>query len=192
VTDAISAVLPPDQRQAFDLARLQYRNVLTLMKPGAVNENTGNVVGSMLANKLKRSDEKGVRLGRTQSDLYNAARFADAFRPIVGNSGTATRSFLPWMIGMGGIGAGAGALNDTAVGGGLLGLGGALGANVLARGYMTNPNTRSVRFKRAERRLRSGAGLSTRELPAGALPGTLIWWAGVTRILLGKLHECWL
>ena len=31
-------------------------------------------------------------MGRTDNDLYNAARFTQAFPDIVGNSGTATRS----------------------------------------------------------------------------------------------------
>jgi hypothetical protein len=31
---------------------------------------------------------------QNDSDLYNAARFAQAFRPIVGDSGTATRSMI--------------------------------------------------------------------------------------------------
>ncbi len=61
-------------------------------RAGIVNPATGNVSGASLANKLQQSDRSGYLFGGNQSDLYNAARFASAFKPIVGDSGTATRS----------------------------------------------------------------------------------------------------
>ena len=56
------------------------------------NTAKGDVSLATLGNLLSRVDKKGYMYGRNQSDLYNAARFAQAFRSIVGDSGTATRS----------------------------------------------------------------------------------------------------
>jgi hypothetical protein len=44
-----------------------------------------------LANYLQQTDRQGFLYGKNQTPLYNAARFAQAFKPVVGDSGTATR-----------------------------------------------------------------------------------------------------
>jgi hypothetical protein len=49
----------------------------------------------LLANLLQQKDKAGFLFGRNTSDMYNASRFAQAFRPLVGDSGTATRMPLP-------------------------------------------------------------------------------------------------
>ena len=125
VDDLLQSALSPEDSAEYGAARSQYRNLMLLLKPGVVNPSTGEVSGKALANALQRSDRTGFTLGKNQSDLYNAARFSQAFRPIVGDSGTATRAgsgIMPLlgsilgglgghMSGMGGVeGAGAGAL----------------------------------------------------------------------------------
>jgi hypothetical protein len=75
----------------FNAIRQQYRNYRLMTKSGAINPSSGNVSGAKFANTLQRADERGFLAGGNQSDLYNAARFGQAFRPIVGDSGTATR-----------------------------------------------------------------------------------------------------
>lgn len=75
----------------FNAIRQQYRNFRLMTKSGAINPSTGNVSGAKFANTLQRVDERGFLAGGNQSDLYNASRFAQAFRPAVGDSGTATR-----------------------------------------------------------------------------------------------------
>jgi hypothetical protein len=61
-------------------------------KTNVVNPSSGNVSGRGLANTLMQKDRGGFTMGRNDTDLYNAARFVQAFPDIVGNSGTATRS----------------------------------------------------------------------------------------------------
>lgn len=93
VDDLLQSSLSPTEQAAYSQARQQYRTLMQLTsRTGIVNPSSGNVSGAMLANKLQQSDKSGYLLGGNQSPLYNAARFAQAFKPIVGDSGTATRS----------------------------------------------------------------------------------------------------
>lgn len=95
VDDLIQSTLQPEEVQAYAQARQQYRNLMLLTsRTGIVNPASGNVSGAALANKLQQADKSGYLYGRNQSDWYNAARFAQAFKPIVGDSGTATRSMI--------------------------------------------------------------------------------------------------
>jgi len=75
----------------FAQARQQYRNLMTLESKGVVNTSSGNVSGLNLASTLASKDKSGFVRNKNQTPMYDAARFAQAFRPIVGNSGTATR-----------------------------------------------------------------------------------------------------
>lgn len=85
--------LTGDTAKLFDAARGEYRNLMTLTgRPGVVNSSTGDVNKNALHRMLERKDRSGYVLGKNQSDLYNAARFAETFKPVVGDSGTATRS----------------------------------------------------------------------------------------------------
>jgi hypothetical protein len=99
--DAAAAVMTGAEKDAFKTARQQWRNLMMLETGNVVNEQTGNVSGKLLANVLSRKDKHGFRLGGTSNDLYDMARFYKAFPDIVGDSGTATRSALPWMLGSG-------------------------------------------------------------------------------------------
>jgi hypothetical protein len=108
--DAASSVMTGAEKKAFDTAKQQWKNLVMLEAGGVVNEQTGNVSGRMLANVLSRKDKHGFRLGGESSDLYNMARFYKAFPGVVGDSGTATRSSLPYLAGgavVGGLGSGA-------------------------------------------------------------------------------------
>jgi hypothetical protein len=93
VDDALSAGLSKAEQQAFSQARTNYRNLMTIRTAsGVVNPSSGNVSGLNLASALTRKDPQGFVFGSNQTPMYEAARFAQAFRPIVGDSGTATRS----------------------------------------------------------------------------------------------------
>lgn len=153
--DAASSVMSARERMAFQQARQQWKNLVMLETGNVVNEQTGNVSGGLLKNVLSRKDKHGFRLGGNASDLYDATRFYKAFPGIVGDSGTATRSFLPHlgstMLAGGGLGAAGGVYGEynPTVGAGL----GALAPLALAlaarggagaylsgpgRAYMTN------------------------------------------------------
>lgn len=98
VLDDIGRGLQPADEAAFRAARQQYRTWATVIdKPNILNPSTGNVSGANLANALQRTDRTGFALGRNDSDMYDAARFAQAFKPLVGDSGTATRSPLNFL-----------------------------------------------------------------------------------------------
>lgn len=96
VDDLVAQGLSGDRLKAYDAARGQYRNLMLLTsRVGTINPSTGNVNGAALANLLQQKDRAGFLFGRNNSDMYSAARFAQAFKPIVGDSGTATRMPLP-------------------------------------------------------------------------------------------------
>ena len=90
--DALASTLTASQRKAFDAARQQYRQLMTLESSGVVNTANGNVSGLNLAGALARKDKQGYFYGKNQTPMYQAARFAQAFKPLVGDSGTATRT----------------------------------------------------------------------------------------------------
>lgn len=90
--DILQSTLQGPEQTQYAATRQQYHTLMQLAKPGIVNSSTGDVSGANLANTLQRTDRGGYLFGRNQSDLYNATRFSQAFKPIVGDSGTATRS----------------------------------------------------------------------------------------------------
>lgn len=128
--DAVDSVLPKAEQAARQTARQEYRTLMQLMTGNVVNEATGDVSPRLLANVLSRTDRAGMRLGKNQSDLYTMGRFAKAFPEIVGDSGTASRSFVQWLLSTGG----AGALGGTALGNPLVGAAVGLGTPLAARG----------------------------------------------------------
>jgi hypothetical protein len=89
--DWLAQGLKGKRLDSLNAIRQQYRNFRLMTKSGAINPSTGNVSGAKFANTLQRADERGFLAGGNQSELYNAARFGQAFRPLVGDSGTATR-----------------------------------------------------------------------------------------------------
>ncbi len=93
--DLLEQGLTGQSLKAFQEARSQYRNLMLLTsRQGIVNPASGNVQGGSLASALQQQDRLGYLFNRNQGDLYNAARFAQAFKPVVGDSGTATRSMI--------------------------------------------------------------------------------------------------
>jgi len=92
VDDALAQTLSQADRAAFQAARANYRNLMTIRTTqGTINPSSGNVSGLNLASALTRKDPQGFVFGANQTPMYEAARFAQAFRPLVGDSGTATR-----------------------------------------------------------------------------------------------------
>lgn len=92
VDDALQSGLSQADQQVFAQARNNYRNLMTIRtSQGVVNPSSGNVSGLNLASALTRKDPNGFVFGANQTPMYEAARFAQAFKPIVGDSGTATR-----------------------------------------------------------------------------------------------------
>lgn len=80
----------------FSEARNQYRNMMLLtQRQGVLNPSNGNVSSASLANLLQMKDKAGFMRGGNTSPLYDMARFGQGFKPIAGDSGTATRSALP-------------------------------------------------------------------------------------------------
>lgn len=91
--DALIRSVGPAESGALATARGQYRILATAMnRTGALNTAKGSVQPGIIANALAQSDKHGYVMGGNQSGLYNALRYAQAFQPIVGDSGTATRS----------------------------------------------------------------------------------------------------
>jgi hypothetical protein len=96
VDDLLESGLKGQTLKKFGEARQQYRNLMLLtQRNGVINPSSGDVAGNALAGLLQQKDRGGFLFGKNQTPLYEAARFAQAFRPIVGDSGTATRSALP-------------------------------------------------------------------------------------------------
>ena len=95
VDDLVSKGLSPEEASNYNTARQQYRSLMQLTsRVNNVNPSTGNVSGASMASFLQKSDKQGYLYGKNQSDPYAATRFAQAFKPIVGDSGTATRTSL--------------------------------------------------------------------------------------------------
>ena len=128
--DAMARSLGGEARQAFGVAREQYRNLMNL-EAGNVVSISGDVNLASLAKQLRRRDRKGFTQGRNRSDLYEAARVGGTFFPKgYGNPGTAQRgSLIPPMLA-----AAAGATVDptTAI---IAGTGTYLAPWAAARGY---------------------------------------------------------
>jgi hypothetical protein len=92
VDDQLMAGMSAADQAAFRIARSNYRNLMTVRTTsGVINPSSGNVSGLNLASALTRKDPRGFMEGSNTTPMYEAARFAQAFRPIVGDSGTATR-----------------------------------------------------------------------------------------------------
>jgi hypothetical protein len=92
VDDLLQQGMNGKRLNQFQEARTQYRNLMNVTsRVGAINPSTGIPSGKTLANILQQKDKSGFLRGKNKSDFYDAVRFAQAFGPIVGDSGTATR-----------------------------------------------------------------------------------------------------
>lgn len=96
VDDLLEQGLSGKTLDSFKEAKSQYRNLMLLeSRQGIINPSNGNINGGALASALQVKDKAGFLRGKNESPLYDAARFSQAFKPIVGDSGTATRMPLP-------------------------------------------------------------------------------------------------
>lgn len=92
VDEQVLGTLQGAAKDEFSTAMKQYGTLMQLTaRNNVVNPSSGTVNPRALAALLQQKDRGGFLMGRNQSDLYNAARFAQAFPDIVGDSGTATR-----------------------------------------------------------------------------------------------------
>ena len=102
VHDLVQQTLNPDEAAQYTQALQQYRALRQVTnRVGNINPTTGTVSPVSLANYLQQTDRQGFLMGRNQSPMYTAARFGQAFKPVVNDSGTATRSWNPFSIAMG-------------------------------------------------------------------------------------------
>ena len=132
-----------DDLAKFRHARKLWKNLVTLEKPGVLRTETGDVSARTLANRLAKQDKRGYRYEENTSDLYDAARMSQQFRPPVGDSGTATR--LSWSK----------ALRDAPM---VAPLALGMGAKVLGHGYLAGSEGVRSAFKNNRiGRLASGA-----------------------------------
>jgi hypothetical protein len=96
VDDLLQQGMDGNRLATFMQARTQYRNLMNVTsRVGAINPSTGIPSGKTIANILQQKDKLGFLRGRNNSDFYDSVRVAQAFGPIVGDSGTATRSAIP-------------------------------------------------------------------------------------------------
>lgn len=131
IDDLFERSMGQDELAAFRKAREQWRNLINVSK--ATDTATGNVSGLKLANRLATKDEHGYVFGNNKSPLYNAARASKQYKDIVGDSGTASRMFVPMAINaLSGAGGGA-LLGQDPLAGAAMGL---LGGPVLTRAYL--------------------------------------------------------
>jgi len=68
--------------------------VLKALESGRAVDELGNVKPASLSGALRRIDKGGYLRGRNKSDFYDAVRISTGLRPKIGDSGTATRSWL--------------------------------------------------------------------------------------------------
>lgn len=133
--NAAQKSLPAGKAKVLTEARQQWATLRTLEK----SMNGENVSGTKLANKLRTRDPKGFTFGFKDNDLYTAARFADRFKPLVGDSGTATRMGVQ-MLGGGLAGSGVAAMTGHDP---MTGLAYGVGAPLALRGaqgvYLSRP-----------------------------------------------------
>ncbi len=93
VDDLLASGMKGEQLAEFTRARTEYRNLMNLTsRVGVLNPATGDVSGRNLANVLQMADKRGFLRDQNRTEMYDAARFAKAFGPAVGDSGAATRS----------------------------------------------------------------------------------------------------
>ncbi|MFA6040277.1 MAG: hypothetical protein WC733_02120 [Methylophilus sp.] len=95
VDELLQQGLSGETAKKFSNARGQYRNLMLLtQRAGVLNPSSGDINGNALASLLQQKDKAGFVFNKNTSDLYNAARFSQAFKPLFGDSGTATRSMV--------------------------------------------------------------------------------------------------
>jgi hypothetical protein len=170
--DAAEKSIPEAKAAVLKEARGQWKTLKTLEK----SMNGENVSGPKLAGALRKADPKGYIYGfRDGSDLYDMAKFADSFRGIVGDSGTAARLGYQMLAG----GAAGSLISGVSGGDPLSGLAYGAGVPLAVRGagsaYLSGP---------MQRYLASGL-IPVNQLPQGLLAAGR---TGSTMIPVGLLN----
>jgi hypothetical protein len=136
--DMAQSGLSQQEREAFRVAREQYRTLSSLETGTITNAATGDVSPAKLANFLQRRDPRGFLEGGNRSPLYEGTRFLGRVQKPNASSGTAERMWAQGAIG-GAAGAVASPDESELMG---AGAGAALGLGLpygLARGYLSQP-----------------------------------------------------
>jgi len=131
VEDQIQKSLSPKEARLYKQARGQYRNLMTGLASGAINESSGNVSAAQLGRALTRKSKSDFVFGNADTDLTRVAHAARAVKPLDGGSDTATKMSAMGYLRAMGPAAGIGATGAVA-GGSTLGPLGALGGAYLA------------------------------------------------------------
>ena len=94
VDDLVQSTLTHRKRKPMGtLASNIHFDATRLAHPTVNPRSTGSVFGRRISVYLFAAiDRKGFLFGQNQTPLYQAARFSQAFKPAVGDSGTGTRS----------------------------------------------------------------------------------------------------
>jgi hypothetical protein len=127
--DIIRVYLPPQEQRVYDAARGQYRQLMTGLESGAINESSGNVSAAKLSSHLAKKDRHGFVRGQRDTTMNRLLHGARAVTPLGGGSDTAAklgfmnvlRASSPSLLT-----GGAGAAVGTAAAGPIGGLGAAL------------------------------------------------------------------
>lgn len=170
VEDQIQKSLSPKEAKLYKQARQQYRNLMTGMASGALNESSGNVSAATLGRALSRKAKSDFVFAGNDSDLLRVAHAARAVKPLTGGSDTAAKkSAMDYVRTLGpaaGIGAG-----GAIAGGSTLGPLGALGGAYLAERIVPSMYLGAGRFLSSPHpQLGRAAGVAGRALaPVGGL-----------------------
>lgn len=156
VDDSLQNQLSPQERAAFSKARENYRNLMSIVSnPSIANTATGDISAPNLGNYLSRKERAAFVFGKGNpspetEDMYKAVEAARALRPIVGDSGTSTRGFLPWLLASSGLAGATGMLSgsqEAALMGALSPFALAGGANAVSRLYGSKALERTLSSK---------------------------------------------
>jgi hypothetical protein len=120
--DAVMEATEGGARRTLARARRQWKNLMTLMEPGAIKDPTrGNVSAATVGNVLRRKDKVGFMRGKGRGPLADVGRIGKAF-PQHPDSGTAQRLAVPLLTagagGTAGYAMSEGDLGQAAVAGG--------------------------------------------------------------------------
>lgn len=136
IDDYAGQSMQAGDREAWNQARLQWRNLKTIEK--AVDTTSGNVSPAKLATATKKANQSGYMYGRGESDLDALGRVGSAFiKDQIADSGTAGRQMAERVMTLGGgVPLGIGVMDPTA---GIATGAAYLGGPLLAQKLMQSP-----------------------------------------------------
>lgn len=136
IDDYAGQSMQAGDREAWQQARLQWRNLKTIEK--AVDTTSGNVSPAKLSTATKKGNKSGYMYGRGESDLDSLGRVGSAFiKEQIPDSGTAGRQMAERVMTLGGgVPIGIGALDPSL---GLMSGAAYLGGPLMAQKLMQSP-----------------------------------------------------